>query len=120
MVTVDLWSAVICFVHAAIPQCHPVLFGDTTPTGVFPIILREVVSPGYSGDVLQFHEEGEYVFSIHRTWNGRPSERRGERLRGAVEKRKITKGCINVAPEVYEKLKACCQGQTLIINEGPK
>ena len=73
---VSLAAAMICFAQ----QCHPVLVGEYTPTGVFPLTKRVVAAPGYGGDVLQFKETEREVFAVHRVWLLRPSQRRAERL----------------------------------------
>ena len=99
---VSLAAAMICFAQ----QCHPVLVGEYTPTGVFPLTKRVVAAPGYGGDVLQFKETEREVFAVHRVWLLRPSQRRAERLASpaAADRRGVTGGCINVAPAVYDAM----------------
>jgi hypothetical protein len=99
---VILSSALLCVSG----RCYPALVGSDTPTGTFAVHRRVVDSPGYGGDVLEFDETGEYVFAIHRVWTLRPQEHRVERLEsGDVRLRRgVTKGCINVMPEVYDQL----------------
>ncbi len=87
-------------------QCYPALVGDDTPTGTFPLVRRYVAARGYGGDVMQFAETEHDLFAIHRVWLGNPREHRAERLASAdPEQRKAaTHGCINVMPDVYEKI----------------
>jgi hypothetical protein len=97
-----LSSAVICLSG----RCYPVLVGRDTPPGVFPITKRLVLAPGYGGDVLEFKETEDSVYAIHRVWLLNPAQHREERLKSpnAADRRNITGGCINVTPEVYDKL----------------
>jgi hypothetical protein len=112
MVTVSLGLATICFLGS----CHPALIGENTPSGEFVLQKRIVRSEGYGGDVLQFKETQTSVYAIHRVWLQRPEQRREQRLRSNSSKdRIITSGCINVSPEIYEKLVSCCQGMKLVI-----
>ena len=99
---VFLGSALLCLDT----QCFPVLVGKDTPTGTFALHRRYVETPGYGGDVLQFLETDTEVFAIHRVWLGRPGERRAEILAhgSARARRTVTMGCINVSPQVYERL----------------
>lgn len=77
---------------------------------------RLVDDPLYGGDILQFDEKPTEVTAIHRVWLGRPWEKRLERLRSPdARQRKITKGCVNVTPEVYNALVACCASSKLVI-----
>lgn len=103
LAVLSLSAAMICFAGT----CSPVLVGKETPRGTFPLVQRFVQSPGYGGDVLQFHETARDVFAVHRVWLERPSERRAERLASpdAALRRGVTGGCVNVAPAVYEALK---------------
>lgn len=111
-VVVELGAATICFFG----QCFPALVGDSTPLGQFDMIERRVVSEGYGGDVIQFKDDGEFIFAIHRVWTGNPREQRYQRLRSNdPDDRFITDGCINIDPSVYERLKSCCLDHTLTI-----
>lgn len=113
MVTVFLAKALICFSSV----CHPVLIGDGTKPGEYQLIPREVLAEGYGGNVLQYDENDQMVFAIHRVWTGIPSERRRERLGSSsvAMRQGVTKGCINVSEEVYESLLDCCSNSTLVI-----
>jgi hypothetical protein len=114
-VIVHLASALICFAS----QCYPALVGPKTPVGTFTLQHRKTTAPGYGGDVLAFAQDDAGVFAIHRVWLLRPQQRRLQRLQGAdAEQRKsVTDGCINVMPEVYEKLIDCCsRAQVIVIN----
>lgn len=113
MIIVDLLLATICY---GTPQvCHPVLIGSDTPKGTYNLNVRMTDQPGYGGDVIQFHESVDYVYAIHRVWTLNPKQNRMVRIEGPVTGRKITGGCINVLPKVYEELKTCCINQPLVI-----
>ena len=111
MVNTNIAAAIICFLG----QCHPAIVGERTPRGEFTLVERRVLTPGYGGDVLQFHEDEDIVYAVHRLWLGRPEENRPARLHAGAEQRRITRGCINVSPEVYDALKACCVGKRIVI-----
>lgn len=113
MVIVDLGLAVICFLN----QCHPALVGTDTPRGTFSIEHRSTPLPGYGGDLLVFQEGRTHLWAIHRVYTAVPSERRAERLRSrqADVRRGITHGCVNVTPEVYDRLIDCCSRELLVI-----
>lgn len=66
--------------------------------------------PGFGGDVMTFHEDRLGRYAIHRTWRGR--EKLYELPAG---NRVVSKGCINVQPEVYAALVACCAGAKVVI-----
>lgn len=110
---VSISQAQICFLN----QCYPALIGQHTSPGVFPIMHARVNAPGYGGDVLVFATRIDGVpLAIHRVWLLKPEQRRLERLKGSVAARKgITGGCINVMPEVYQKLVDCCSKGQLTI-----
>jgi len=87
-----------------------------TPTGQYTLIKRITHDPGYGGDVLQFHETKDSVYAIHRVWLLKPEQKRMERLKSPdVKDHFISSGCINVEPEVYDKLVDCCSSGQLII-----
>jgi hypothetical protein len=112
MVVVNLSAALICFLGS----CYPALVGVATPMGVFQLEQRSTVAHGYGGDVLLFKEEENGAFAIHRVINFNPDQRRWQRIASpAPRDRVITDGCINVAPDVYEKLVDCCSTETLVI-----
>jgi hypothetical protein len=113
MIIVDLITATICFSGS----CYPALVGPDTPRGEFSLVQRITSQEGYGGDVLQFHETKDAWYAVHRVWAERPSERRIRRLHSddPAQRRTITKGCINVMPDVYEKLKACCTNEHIQI-----
>lgn len=118
MVEVFVALAAICFASSptAAVECHNALIGGDTPRGTFTLQQRLVDDPLYGGDVLQFDEKPTEVVAIHRVWLGRPWEKREQRLlSNSISERKITRGCINVTPEIYEKLVDCCSTATLII-----
>ncbi|MEC4721649.1 hypothetical protein RY831_20995 [Noviherbaspirillum sp. CPCC 100848] len=115
MVIVDLLAASICFAGA----CYPALVGQDTPTGTYSLSLRRIEDAGYDGSVLVYRENEKYLWAIHRVYTLNPGERRMERLQdGRPElRRNVTKGCINVAPEVYRRLMDCCARDILVINK---
>ena len=112
-VVVSLSLATICFLG----QCYPALVGSTTPPGHYQLAQRFVVSPGYGGDVLVFKEEPTDLLAIHRLWLGAPRQQRPQRLasKEAAQRRGITGGCINIAPEIYAKLVDCCSRSELLV-----
>lgn len=113
MVVVNLTLAVICFGSSM--ECHPILYGEHTPKGEYSMVIRETSQVGYGGDVIQFHQKENVVYAIHRLWTRSPQQKREERIASPnLARRKISNGCINVQPEVYEQLKECC------LNEGLK
>lgn len=113
MVVVSIALATICFAG----QCYPILVGTDTPVGEFRMNQRITSQPGYGGDVLQFKETSDSWYAIHRVWTLKPEEQRAKRLASPdpADRRTITKGCINVTPEVYEKLRGCCSREVLIV-----
>lgn len=117
-IIVSIALATICFTYNGTEDCYPVLLGkqSSTPVGEYSLKKRITADAGYGGDVLQFHETADAVYAIHRLWNLRPEQKRKERLKSnKVSDRYISDGCINVDPEVYEKLMNCCTDQKLII-----
>lgn len=117
-VFVSMALATICFTYQGTEECHPVLLGKNipTPTGEFNMRKRITSDAGYGGDVIQFHEVGDMVFAIHRVWLLRPEQRRIDRLKSKnVQDRYISSGCVNVMPEVYDRLMRCCVDNKLVI-----
>lgn len=89
-----------------------------SPTPVGEYILDKVNIPqkGYGGDILRYHETDDAIWAIHRIYLGNPTEKRLERLKSKALKDKfITNGCINVLPEVYDKIVSCCENSSLVI-----
>jgi hypothetical protein len=111
-VVVDIAAALICFAGV----CHPVLVGGDTPRGEFQLIHYTTPDPGYGGDILSFMETKTNLYCIHRVINV-PGQQRPARLKSPDPKRrnKITGGCINVDPGVYDDLVKCCYGSKLLI-----
>lgn len=117
-VIVSIALATVCFTYRDKEECHPVLLGKggSTPRGEYVLRKRITDSPGYGGDVLQFHETSDEVYAIHRIWLLAPKQNRRERLKSQrVTDRYISAGCINVDPAVYDKLVDCCSSSQLII-----
>lgn len=65
-----------------------------------------------------YQENARYLWAIHRVYTLNPRENRVERLRSSEpgQRRAVTRGCINVMPEVYQRLVECCSGDVLVIN----
>jgi len=117
-VLVSIALATICFTYNGAEECYPVLLGKNTPTpvGEFTLKQRYTRDPGYGGDVLQFFETKDEVYALHRVWLLKPEQKRLERLKSHDPKdRFISNGCINLDPEVYQKLVDCCSSDTIII-----
>lgn len=112
MVLINLTLATICF--GSNMECYPILYGEHTPQGEFTMNVRVTPQVGYGGDVIQFHTDGSTLYAIHRLWTRSPQQEREKRIVDAnLARRKISNGCINIQPEVYEKLKACCVNEPL-------
>ena len=101
-IIVDTQTATACIQD----DCYPVLVGKNTPKGTFGLQLSTTPDPLYKGSVLAFKSDSTGTYAIHRVWNGKPSERRNERLKGTVSDRLITNGCINVSDDTYEIFKS--------------
>lgn len=97
MIVVRLAEAVLCMAAT----CFPVLVGANTRPGTYPIHILHTQQRGYGGDVLLYDRDATGWFAIHRTFPGR------ERMYDlpATQRRRITAGCINVQPNVYEALR---------------
>lgn len=112
MIVVNLALATICFLG----QCHHALVGADTPTGTFQLRHYATNQPGYDGDVLVFKQTKNYAWAIHRVWLLDPAQHRNQRIKSDNPVfRHITFGCINVEPQVYEKLVSCCSTDTVKI-----
>ena len=113
MVVVNLALATICFLNS----CYPALVGLDTPKGEFQMVQVITNQKGYGGDVLEFKETPASNYAIHRVWLLRPEEHRLERLQSndPADRTTITHGCINLMPDVYEKLRDCCSTDMLKI-----
>ena len=114
MIIVNLAAASICFLN----QCYPALVGPDTPVGKFKLEHVITKAAGYGGDVLIFEEGVSSVYAIHRVWLLEPQQKRFERLTSGrrLERVAITLGCINVMPEVYDKLRDCCSNDVVAIS----
>lgn len=110
--------ATICFSFQGVEECHPVLLGKNipTPTGEFDMRKRLTNDPGYGGDVIQFHQNSDMVFAIHRVWMLKPEQKRMDRIKSKnIKDRFISSGCINMLPEAYQRLLECCIDQRLVV-----
>lgn len=116
-VIISIALATMCFTNSVgVSECHPVLIGNNTVPGSYNLVERRVLSPGYGGNVLKYRETETSIYSIHRTWLGKPSQRRLERLASPNPSyRVITEGCINVEPAVFDRLVDCCSNSQLEI-----
>ena len=114
-IVVSLSAATICFLS----QCHPVLVGRETPTGVFPLQHVKVTDPYYAedpysreiGDGLAFAKDEKGVpFMVHRVYLGKPSQERDKRIASPIVsyRKNITDGCVNVSRPVFRSLLDCC------------
>lgn len=114
MIVVSLAAASICFAGS----CYPALVGNNTPSGTYTLSRQTVEDPGYGGDLLVYRENRRYLWAIHRVYTLNPGEDRLSRLHsGKPElRRAVTKGCINVMPDVYQRLVDCCSSDVLVIN----
>ena len=101
-IIVDTQTATACIQD----DCFPVLVGKNTPKGTYGLNLSTTPDPLYKGSVLAFKSDSTGTYAIHRVWDGKPSERRNERLKGTVSDRLITNGCINVSDDTYEIFKS--------------
>lgn len=118
MVEVILSAALLCFPVGGVRECHPMLYGVNTIPGTYQLQLRLTESPGYGGDVLQYDENDKVVMAIHRVWLLNPAQNRMDRLtQNNLARRQITAGCVNVAPDVYERLRDCCSQMQLTITK---
>lgn len=105
MILVKLAAALLCFQG----HCYPALVGRTTPEGIYTLHKVPISRPGYGGDVLAFAQDKSGLFAIHRVYLLNPKQHRQQRLESTDPREHvITNGCINIAPEVYERLKDCC------------
>ena len=109
---VDIAAAIICFAGA----CHNVLVGEETPRGTFQLAPYSTTMPGYGGDLLVFKQEKHAVFAVHRVFNV-AGQQRLSRIHSPYARHRITitAGCVNVEPEVYDKLMDCCSTSTITI-----
>ncbi len=118
MVIISIALATICFTYNGNDECHPVLLGKNsqTPIGEYQLRKRITADKGYGGDVIQFHEDENGVYAIHRIWLLNPEQKRRERLNSEnVKDRYISSGCVNVSEDVYDKLMDCCSYDHLTI-----
>lgn len=101
-IVIFLAKAVLCVSGT----CYPALVGKDTAPGAYTLHRRFIEAEGYGGDVLQFDENETSVFAIHRVWLGAPSQHRLQRLasNSPAQRRNITGGCVNVTPDVYDRL----------------
>ena len=115
MILVNLATASICFMN----QCYPALVGPDTPIGQFKLEHVRTQAAGYGGDVILFKETSSSVFAIHRVWLLKPKQNRLQRLTSGKASQRLatTLGCINVMPEVYEKLVDCCNNQEMVVSK---
>jgi hypothetical protein len=111
-VTVDIDSAYVCFDDS----CYPALVGRETPKGEFTLTQYSIEDPRYGGDLLVFKVGDEAVYAIHRVLDV-PGQQRLARIHSPYSQHRVmvTNGCVNVTPEVYDKLIACCSKSKVTI-----
>lgn len=112
-VIVDVAAALICFAST----CYPALVGNDTPKGEFQLTEYSTEEPGYGGNILAFKIDSQgQVYAIHRVLDI-PNQQRLSRLRSPYAEHRITvtAGCVNVDPEVFDKLVDCCYNSKVII-----
>lgn len=111
-VVVDIAAALICFAST----CHNALVGEDTPRGEFTLAPYSIQDPRYGGDLLVFKHDGTGVYAIHRVLDI-PDQQRLARIRSPYARHRITitAGCVNVEPNVYDELMACCSNSKVII-----
>lgn len=112
VVTVFVAKALICFAG----QCHPALVGNSTTPGTYDMSVLYTQQPGYGGDVLMYDTNDTEWMAVHRTYV-RDNRRQRERLYldTSPDQRRVTAGCVNVEPEIYEDLRDNYRSQKLII-----
>lgn len=111
-VTVFLAKALICFGGL----CHHALVGTDTPLGTYQFQHVLTKAAGYGGDVLVFKGNRRYIWAVHRVYLLNKKQHRAERLASDDPLvRRITMGCINTSPAVYEELVKCCSRSKLVI-----
>lgn len=112
-VIVDVSAAIICFASA----CFPALVGNDTPRGKFQLTEYSTDEPGYGGNILAFkrNDKGQ-VYAIHRIIDV-PGQQRLARIKSPYTEHRITitAGCVNVEPEVFDKLIECCYSSKVVI-----
>lgn len=112
VITVSLAKAVLCLAQT----CWPVLVGDHTPVGTFPIQRYETDAPGYGGDWLVFTENATTVFAVHRVLEKDARVARLEHPDPSF-RRKVTAGCINMRPSDYARLLPFMRDASIVIRE---
>jgi hypothetical protein len=79
-----------------------------TPEGTFnlEILSHPSYNRWYGGSVIAFQwSSSGFVYAIHQTYLGNPSENREQRLATPTpDDNDISNGCINVSPEFYDRL----------------
>lgn len=111
-VLVDVANALICFASI----CYPALVGKDTPRGEFTLAPYTISEPGYGGDLLVFDVKGNEIYAIHRVIDV-PGQQRLARIQSPYPAHRITitAGCVNVTPEVFDKLRDCCSTSKVTI-----
>lgn len=111
-VLVDVAAALICFAST----CYPALVGKDTPVGQFQFTHYSTTEPGYGGDILIFRRDNNLLYAVHRVIDV-PGQQRSARLKSPYASHRITvtAGCVNVEPEVFDKLIECCSDSKVII-----
>lgn len=111
-IILHLSTAMICFLGS----CHPALVGVNTPVGTYT--MTHYKAEKFGGDVLVFYEDDKHIYSLHRL-NEHPTQDRLNAMisRNPEDRKGLTDGGINVAPNIYEKLTICCSKYKLVIKQ---
>ena len=110
MIQLFLGKALLCIAHVG---CYPVLVGNTTPVGEYTMEHVIVVNGGISENVLKITESGvNRIVAIHR-----PPNATRVKLLEQQSTDKITNGCINVTPELFDYLVENYNNQTIKITK---
>lgn len=111
-VVIYLGKALICFANL----CHPALIGDDTRVGQYTMAVLETSQPGYGGDVLMYDGNEEEWYAVHRTYTRDRRRDRSVLYDGTTPaQRRVTAGCVNVEPEIYDQLRRDYSTSRLVI-----
>ncbi|QVD49320.1 hypothetical protein LUCX_250 [Xanthomonas phage vB_XciM_LucasX] len=111
-ITVFIGKALLCMGMS----CQPVLVGPNTHPGQYQMHVLHTQQPGYGGDVLMYDSDQKHWFAIHRTYTLDKRRNRAKLYHGtSAKQRKVTSGCINVEPWLYEQLRENHRTRPLVI-----
>ncbi len=107
-ISIALATACVHFTDLSQKVCTPVLVGkNSTPSysGRYIPVHSRTSLVGYGGDVLVLAQHEDGLYAVHRVWDGNKESGkfRRDRLKSQdPERRKITKGCINVPNHFFD------------------